>query len=158
MESCEICGKNTEKIYLARIEEANMWVCESCSRGKKIIKSVNLEKGRSSSAAPKAGVGAEEEEMVEHYGDQIRKAREKLGLPVRVLAERIAEKESTLDRIEKEKGLPTDKLRKKIEKELGIRLTSKLQADNTTEGFGRNRPITLGDAAFTKEQMDKGEE
>ncbi|MDE1825038.1 MAG: TIGR00270 family protein [Candidatus Micrarchaeota archaeon] len=157
MESCEICGKNTEKIYLARIEEANMWVCESCSRGKKIIKSVNLEKG-SNSPAPKIGVGADEEEVVEHYGEQIRKAREKLGLPVRVLAERIAEKESTLERIEKEKGLPTDKLRKKIEKELGIKLTSKLQGENITGGLERNRPITLGDAAFTKEQIEKGEE
>jgi len=147
METCEICGKATDKIFFARIEEANMWVCTSCSRGKKIMKSVDLSEKKKSVNFSKE---KEEEEIVEHFGERIRKARETLGLPLSVLAERISEKESTLDRIEKEKGLPTETLRKKIEKELGIKLSIKSMGSDYSGGYGKKEPLTLGDAAFTK--------
>ena len=155
METCEICGKNAEKIYLARIEEANMWVCAACSKGKKIIQTID-----STKRPKKAGIAAadEEEDIADHFGDRIRKARETLGLPLAVLAERISEQESTLKRIEKEKGLPSDTLRKKLEKELGIKLTEKGGGDNRMQGLGRREPITLGDAAFKKGAKQEDEE
>lgn len=155
MENCEICGKESGKLFLAQIEGANMWVCGSCLTGKKIIKSVDFSKKEN---RPQYIGKKEEEEIVEHFGEQIRKARERLGLPMKVLAERISEKESTLIRIEKEKGQPTDALRKKLEKELGIKLAVKFEGNDMSSGPRKGAPITLGDAAFSKEQMEKGEE
>ncbi|MGI0141879.1 MAG: helix-turn-helix domain-containing protein [Candidatus Micrarchaeales archaeon] len=157
METCEICGKKTDKIYLAQIEEANMWVCTSCSKGKKIMKSVDLKEVEKPSAFS-SKKNQDDEEIVEHFGEQVKKARETLGLPLKVLAERIAEKESTLIRLEKEKALPTDTLRKKLEKELGIKLSAKTQGNDFSGGYGNKGPITLGDAAFKKGQKTQEEE
>lgn len=154
METCEICGKSTEKIYLARIEEANMWVCTSCSKGKKIIKSMGLSEVEKGNAYSKK-LELEEDEVVDHFGEQIKKAREKLGFPLKVLAERISEQESTLRRVEQGRGLPTETLRKKLEKELGIKLVERKLGDNSSGSFGKKGPMTLGDMAFTKEQFEK---
>ena len=67
----------------------------------------------------------ETEELVENFGEVIRNAREKQGLPIKVLAEMINEKESTLVRIEKQKSSPGEKTRHKLEKELRIKLLAK---------------------------------
>ncbi|HVA82813.1 MAG TPA: multiprotein bridging factor aMBF1 [Candidatus Aquilonibacter sp.] len=158
METCEICGKSTEKIYLARVEEAQMWVCTSCSKGKTILKGMNLQEVEKGNAYSRKKM-EEEDEIVDHFGEQIRKAREKLGFPLKVLAERISEQESTLRRVEQGRGLPTDTLRKKLEKELGIKLAVKKIGDESTEGFGRKQAFTLGDVAFKKGgEADKEEE
>ncbi|MDE1762237.1 MAG: TIGR00270 family protein [Candidatus Micrarchaeota archaeon] len=154
METCEICGKQTEKIYLAQIEGTTMWMCAACSKGKKIVKSVDTSNAKKAAMAQRAQQ-EENDEIVEHFGEQIRLARERMGLPLRVLAERIAEKESTLVRVEKEKSLPTEALRKKLEKELGVRLAQKPQGADLSNAFGRRAPITLGDAAFTKKKEDE---
>ncbi|MDE1845952.1 MAG: TIGR00270 family protein [Candidatus Micrarchaeota archaeon] len=157
METCEICGKSTERIYLARIEEAQMWVCTSCSKGKTILKGMGLEEVERGNAYSKKKM-EEEDEIVDHFGEQIRKAREKLGFPLKVLAERISEQESTLRRVEQGRGLPTDVLRKKLEKELGIKLAEKRIGNESMEKFGRKQAFTLGDVAFKKEDTDREEE
>lgn len=155
METCEVCGKATDELYLAKIEEATMWVCVSCSKGKQIIQSMNTRKESPKQIAIKKG--KEEVEIVEDYGEQIRKAREELGLPTKVLAERISEKESEIVRVEKQKTLPSESLRKKLEKELGIKLTARREEEVGREAPSKSEPITLGDAAFTKAQIDKEE-
>lgn len=154
METCEICGKSTEKIYLANIEQANMWVCTSCSKGKKILKSMGLSEVEKGSAYSKKRE-LEDDEIVDHFGEQIKKAREKLGFPLKVLAERISEQESTLRRVEQGRGLPTEALRKKLEKELGIKLVEKKLGGDSAGSFGKKGPMTLGDMAFTKEQLNR---
>jgi len=156
IETCEVCGKATDELYLTKIEEATMWLCVSCSRGKQVMQSVNARKDSPRQIAVKKG--KEVEEIVENYGEQIRKAREAMGLPTRVLAERISEKESELVRVEKQKTLPSENLRKKIEKELGIKLTAKVEAIEGGKMPTKGGPITLGDAAFSKEQINKEEE
>jgi uncharacterized protein (TIGR00270 family) len=156
METCEICGKETRELYFAKIEEATMWVCAACSKGKPILKSVDLDKVEKRNLSFKKN--NEEEEVVENFGEQIRSARERLSLPVKVLAEKINEKESTLVRIEKEKAFPTETLRKKLERELGIKLIAKAEMRNSNSTIGKNTPITLGDAAFTKNDLKKKEE
>jgi len=146
---CDICGKETNIIYVVEVEGAVMNVCAECSKGKKVIDKIDL--SRQEKKVAKAKEEKEKEsEIIEHYGEAIRKAREKLGLPLNVLAERINEKESTLLRIEEEKTLPTDKIVKKLEKELGVKLLEEKKEEPTVH-IKPDEPITLWDAAEKKE-------
>ena len=86
----------------------------------------------------------------------IRKKREELGLPLKVLAERISEKESTMKRVEEQKTLPPPELLKRIEKELGMKLMHKVEQIRS-HGTGKGNEITLGEAAFKKEEQKRDE-
>jgi len=146
---CEICGKETNIIYVVEVEGAVMNVCAECSKGKKVTDKIDLSR-QEKKVAKAAKEKEKESEVIEHYGEAIRKAREKLGLPLNVLAERINEKASTLLRIEEEKTLPTDKVIKKLEKELGIKLLEEKKEEPTVH-IKPDEPITLWDAAEKKE-------
>lgn len=156
MEECEICGKPSETIYVIEIEGAQMSACISCAKGKKVLakreESVMAEPKRAAHEKVEEG----EEELYDDYGTMIRKRREELSLPLKVLAERINEKESTMKRVEEQKTLPSQELMKRIEKELGIKLTHKVEQIRS-HGTGTGGSITLGDAAFKKEEQ-KSEE
>ena len=157
METCEVCGKPTSTIYVTQIEGANMWVCASCAKGKKVVENINLGRVETREQATRKQRGKEEEEVVEGYGEAIRKARESLTFSTKVLAERINEKESTLIRVEKEKTLPNVELTKKLEKELGIKLTAKSETASKVS-IKRDEPITLWDVADRKEKAKNEEE
>jgi uncharacterized protein (TIGR00270 family) len=116
---------------------------------------MNTEDESAVRAAPQPR-SAEEAELVANYGEVIRKAREALGLPVKVLAERISEKESTLVRIEKQKAQLTEKERKKLEKELGIHLLAKADEKKVAARPRRDEPVSLWDAA-KKRAKEAGE-
>lgn len=128
MPECEICGRQVETVYEIVVEGARMLVCEADAKGEEVVQRFDSREARSQPKASEKREPEEEgqEEISENYGEEIRKAREKLGLPLKVLAEKISEKASTLVRIEKQKTLPSEKTRKKLEKELGIRLISKV--------------------------------
>ena len=97
----------------------------------------------------------EEYEVVDNYGEIIKAAREFIGIPAKVLAERINEKLSTMVRVEKGEMLPEDRLVKKLEKALGIKLIAKSSIDAKTYSQQRPNSLTLGDAA--KMDEDKKE-
>ena len=123
MEECEICGRKAGNLYLVELEGAQMVACSECSKGAKIIEQLKTAEKIEQAKRPEKTV--EELQVVENYGKTIRRAREMMGIPLKVLAEKINEKESTLFRIENEHTLPSDKVAKKLEKELGIRLIVK---------------------------------
>jgi putative transcription factor len=155
MYDCEICGKHTETLYIIDVEGAQLSVCASCSRGKDVVDEIGTQtKVRGSRVVGKRQPAEEEEELVDGYGLRIRKAREAMGIDIKVLGEMINEKHSTLLRVEEEKMPPNMDLTAKLEKALGIKLTEKpepLEAGETP----KKGPITLGDAAFKKDK--KGE-
>ncbi|MCX8175225.1 MAG: multiprotein bridging factor aMBF1 [Candidatus Micrarchaeota archaeon] len=142
---CEICG-SAEAEYLIQVEGAKLRVCRDCS-----------DTGRLLAGPPpkpqKAGVkqdgslaeGRQELEVVEGYGSIISSARKKMGLPLEVLAERINEKASFLERVEHEKTLPDEKLCRKLEKELHIRLLEPAVSSGTAESKKSAGGVTLGD-------------
>ena len=151
MYDCEICGRKTDTLYIIDVEGAELTSCAKCSAGKDIVDTISPddEKGGARRPAQRSS-SAPEEEMVEGYGYMIRKARENMGLPITVLAERINEKESTLNRVEHGKMLPTASLTKKLEKHLGIKLTMVPEPEKRIGTGSRPGPITLGDAAERK--------
>ncbi len=156
MAECEICGRDADELYDVNVEGAAMLACAKCAEGRG--KPRRLPRGAERNAPrPAAAASAEEAELVDDYGEVIRKAREALGLPIKVLAERISEKESTLVRIEKQRVPPTEKERKKLERELGIRLLAKGDEKAVSAGPRRDEPISLWDAALKKGKGKAGE-
>lgn len=153
MEECDICGRKAGNLYLIELEGAQMVGCSECSRGAKIIEQLTTAEKVEIARRPQKVV--EESEVVENYGQKIKRARELMGVPLKVLAEKINEKESTLFRVEAEHMLPGDKLARKIEKELGIKLIVKEEASASTHTASRNDPLTLGDAALLKDKNSK---
>ena len=149
MEECEICGKRSDEIYVVNVEEAELRVCIKCAKGKKIISKVVERR-----VAPKSIVMARKgdiEHLVDNYGAAIREARERMKLPVKVLAEMINEKEKHLLHVEQQKTMPSEELRKKLEKALGIKLVEPAQAgDDSMHGRGGGDSITLGDFVIKK--------
>ena len=151
MYDCEICGRKTDTLYIIEVEGAELTSCAKCSEGKDVVDTIGSDEGRAKAkgfSAAKAPVL--EEELVDNFGDEIRKARERLGLPLNVLAERINEKESTLNRVEHGKMQPTVALTKKLEKQLGIRLTSMPEQLPKPGRSAGGSSMTLGDAAAMK--------
>lgn len=155
MEECEICGKPTATQYGIQIEGTEMRVCKNCSEGKAVIAmygKVQAEKTQRPAYFTRKQEIPAEDEMVDNYGERIRKARESLSLSMMVVAEKLNEKESTLRRVEEEKMLPGPVLVKKLEKELGIKLVRPAELKQKAEGYSKAGSMTLDDVAFKKEK------
>lgn len=154
MDECEICGRKSDVLYLVDIDGTQLSVCRKCSSGKEVLQTF----GKQAEAARQVYARAPDlssEEIIDDYGKAIRHARESLGLPAKVLAERINEKESTLVRIEAEHALPDDRLARKLERALGIRLiATKEGAEHHHAQQQRHGEVTLGDAAIIKKPKE----
>jgi len=145
--TCDICGRKGVRAVVS-VEGAKLVVCGGCARGNKVL--YHLDEGAEmpqQMPVRRAGRLEETEEIVEGYGRKIKQARQKMGLPVAVVAEKINERESYLEHIEREDMVPTFKVAKKLEKELGIKLVEKVQASvsASVESKGQFREPTLAD-------------
>lgn len=121
-EMCEICGER-EARFAVMIEGAVMNACAVCAKGAKILSRKPKEKAEGGVRIVETGMV--EEDIVDGYGQLIKKAREDKGMSRPELAKRLNEMESYLEHIEKEKMRPTLKTARKIEKALGIKLIEK---------------------------------
>ncbi len=151
---CEICGAEVDTLYEIEVEGTTMLVCSVCAKGKHLTgRVIGANKREDKKSAPQAKRNEKEEtEVIDNYGEVIRKARENLGLPLKVLAEKISEKESTLERVESQKTLPNDKLISKLEKELGIKLTKPVEKGKPVSEAKPSEPLSLWDAAEKKQK------
>ncbi len=82
-------------------------------------------------------------EIVDDYGGVIRRAREAKGMDLKEFANEIQEKQGILAKIEANNLVPEDKLIKKIEKALDIKLTEAVQSGGSVGG-GSSGAMTLG--------------
>ncbi|MFH0927454.1 MAG: multiprotein bridging factor aMBF1 [Candidatus Micrarchaeota archaeon] len=165
---CESCGSKMEKegSYLVNIEGARLQVCFRCQRLGKILSGPrhSPQKGlpgfsqSHAHSAPRPSLRMEYE-LVENYGQIIKSAREKIGLPLKVVAEKIAETESFLDRIEKQKTRPPIPVAKKLEKELGISLLEETSDSQEGPDLKPHKKfsgaITLGDIIEIEKKKKK---
>lgn len=150
MYDCEICGKKTESLYVIDVEGAELAVCAKCSSGKNIIDEMGGGGAPLKRKAAAATVEAQEV-VVDGYGEKIRKAREAMGVPIKVLGEMINEKKSTLLRVEEERMQPSMALAAKLEKALGIKLSEK-ESGEVGKAPKADAPITLEDAAMKRKK------
>ena len=141
---CELCGRKTEERYIASIENVELRICARCAKGRHVTPEAVPSKRTFSSgtaARPEAS-----EEIAEDYGSRIRAARERMKIPIKVLAEMISEKEGVITRVEQQKMVPPDALRKKLEHALSIKLSEAAPDDSSSyHGSGKAEEATLGE-------------
>jgi len=170
---CESCGSKIEdgESYFVNIEGARLNVCFKCKHlGTTIRASSQSSQPRSGSSQSSGSYSSSysqsrassrrEPELVENFGERIRNARESMSLPLNVLSERISEKESFIDRIEKQKTRPPISVARKLEKELGITLlevdeASPIQGSVSFKKSSAPRALTLGDILEIEKKKKK---
>lgn len=126
---CELCGRETDNFEYVIVDGAVLTVCPSCAKfGRKVkgmkARGINL----SALSAGKGGDELPEPDtiLVEDYAERIRNARMKMGMTQEQLAKKLMEKESVIAKIERGDMRPSDKLARKLEKTLGIKLFERL--------------------------------
>ncbi len=135
---CELCGKETSETRPTWVEGAQLKLCKDCQKfgdkakpgapespAKVVIESRLQQRERRMHTKDIYQEG-ESWELVEDYGERIRKAREARGWKIENLGAKILEKAATLSKIEAGDLRPTDELVAKLEKELGIVLMEKV--------------------------------
>jgi putative transcription factor len=122
---CEICGKETKKIFITEIEGVVLRACEECSKGGKILNIIS-ENNKPKIERQMSDYQEEEYELIEDYGKVIEEARKKIGISLEELAKGIGEKESLIRKIEREEIKPSDKIINKLEKFLKVKLREKI--------------------------------
>ncbi len=144
---CELCGRPDAKI-IALVEGVEMNVCEKCSKHGKIIRVITEEKETAKSIkTEKAEV---ELEVVDDFAEIIRKERERRGMTLKQLAAAIAEKESYIDRIEKDEVIPSEKVARKLEKFFNIKLLEEVVVSKESKEKTADEALTLGDVIEIK--------
>jgi putative transcription factor len=173
---CEVCGDVIfGKGVSVLIDGAKLIVCGRCASGAEIVKTparpataaVKKNTPKTSRTLPQTArkrfatsvhtpTVPDSGELVENYGQQIRKARQAMQLSQEEFSQRIAEKVSVLQKIEAERLVPDDSLVRKLEHALKIHLIQKtLEESSTEEKFKRPLELTLGDVAVM--QKKRGE-
>ena len=144
VEECELCGRQMRDAYIVSVEGADLRVCSGCAKGKKVLyKEVEERKGFGQRKTIKRT--EEEVELVEGYGRKMHAARDRMQIPLKVLAEMINEKEAHLLRVEEEKPMPSVELTQKIETALHIKITQQ-KDEGPRAGTGKKPSgVTLGD-------------
>jgi putative transcription factor len=138
-----LCGRQAEERGIVTIENVELRVCPKCAEGRNITKEVSSTRKFMSRPSRSLEVG---DEVVEDYGTRIRVAREHMKIPVKVLAEMISEKEGVISRVEQQKMVPPDALRKKLEHALKIKLVDSSPTESSTyKAPGKLEEATLGD-------------
>jgi len=158
MGECEVCGER-EGDYYVLIEGAKLWACGDCARRGKIIARPAPQPKRFGKPTPSQGKPAvsTEVEFVPDYAERIRNARLKMKVGIDVVAERVFEKQSFLERVEAGKALPTEALARRLEKELGVALFEPVTYSGQAAEKKRPGELTLGDLVFVKKKK-QGEE
>ncbi|HIH69566.1 multiprotein bridging factor aMBF1 [Methermicoccus shengliensis] len=149
--NCEICGKPIRgRGVRVLIEGAELEVCHQCSSLGSEMRSFSSEvpKARAAPRLPRKhrarDIFSTLEEVVDDYADIVRTARERRGLTQDKLAEKINEKVSLIKKIERGEFVPEDRVIKKLEAELDVKLTAP-PAKQEFEGSSFSEGITLGD-------------
>lgn len=138
---CEVCGEEIRgQPFYRIIEGGRMTVCGRCSKfgsGDWDPRQVNISHSQRRPAQPRRLrndlEAAEELELIENYGELIRKSRQKMKLSVEDYAKLINEKESVVKKLEREEVNPASKLIKKIENTLSIRILERGEAPSRVQ-------------------------
>ena len=158
---CELCGNDCgDRCRQAEIEGVRMMLCPSCMRhgqGVQEVRDTTVQVQRSLIRRSRR-IGHKDvyegmnRELVNDWGDIIKKARENKGLTREQLGFKIGERTVTISKIENGELRPSDKVAQKLEKELSISLFEEVKAISTTSSTqAGSQGYTLGDFIKFKE-------
>ena len=144
---CELCGKETRKLYPVLIEGVEMMVCEECKKFGTPI----APKKKASIAKPVKKIVPYSKDVFQNmdrdllpgWGEKIKKARMARGWSREELGAKVGEKTTTIAKIENEELRPPDKTVEKLEKVLEIKLFEEVKG-HVVQNI-QKKPLTLGD-------------
>lgn len=165
-----MCGKELPSLRRATVEGTTMSVCGGCVKFGVEQAGVQQEvtgRSRVTQAVEKRAVRSRsrdiydsmQEELVEDYGERVRAARQRKGMTLEQLGDKLKERVSELTKVEAGTYHPTDTLVNKLERELGIKLKEKPEVPSGIGGKpvggspGGDKALTLGD--LIKKQLEK---
>ena len=151
-----MCGKDVPQTRAVIVEGTRLNACPNCARfgedyraqssGAPVSQSVideRLEKRERRMKSKDIYSGAASVELIDDFGGAIRAAREAKGMDLEQFAESILEKKGVLAKVEANNLIPDDKLIKKIEKALNIKLMETVQSGKSV-GSQSTGKMTLG--------------
>ncbi|MCD6275734.1 MAG: TIGR00270 family protein [Thermoplasmata archaeon] len=154
---CELCGRDVPRLKKVIIEGVILNVCDECAKFGKEIKGNEIPKDvkylppeivRERVERKRRRRGRdyldEEEVLIEDYPRVIREARERLRMTQEELAKKILEKRTVISKLERGEMRPDEKLIKKLEKALNIKLKEKISPIYRKEEK-KTTTLTLGD-------------
>ncbi|MEM0126695.1 MAG: multiprotein bridging factor aMBF1 [Thermoplasmatales archaeon] len=138
--NCELCGKQTNRLFDVIIDGVHMRVCSDCVKYGQEVPRKSEKQHRTIShpitslplvhTTPLKKPKEQEddaEEPVEDYGKIVKKRREEMGLSQEQLAAKLQEKKNIIAKIEREEIKPDKQIAKKIERVMGIKIIEKVQ-------------------------------
>ena len=158
---CEMCGAESQAIEPRKISGSVLQLCSNCaglgkeptyreSIGHRAFVAQTLEKRQQKTRYKEIET---DEVLIGNLGSVVRKAREKMNLDHSTLASKISEKKSILSSVEAGNMSPNEKLTKKLENFLKIKLTEKVEAVEVSSSKSSGESLTMGD--LLKQAMEK---
>ncbi|MBI2663983.1 TIGR00270 family protein [Candidatus Woesearchaeota archaeon] len=147
--NCDMCGREAE-MFKAVIEGSEMSVCSECAKYGHVVGKLQIEAVEPKRPQIQAKAEAVEA-VVNNFGQLLKRKREQLGLSQKEFAKKIAEKESTLHKLETGTIAPQIERARKLEKMLGLKLVEEVQ-DMQFSRKGSSAVVTLGDMVKIKKR------
>jgi len=166
MPVCEMCGEDSLKAKRVFVDKALLMLCQNCAKfGKdaqgsgqavpqatgpvasprEASRGIDLSFGRGPDRTPKDGLDdGTAVTLVDDFYKRISLARNSLGWTQEELGKRLNEKKSVITAIESGKTRPDEKLRKKLERTLNIKLMKKVSETLVHKGASA-KAYTIGD-------------
>ena len=159
---CEMCGTESASLETRKVSGSVLRLCSSCgemgsqtsfreSIGHRAYVAQALEKRKQRERYE--DIEPDEYVLVSNYGSMVRRARQKKGLDHASLASKISEKKSILTSVEAGNMKPNEKLIKKLENSLGIKLVEKVEVESAPSSNQSSKALTMGD--LLKQAMEK---
>ena len=120
---CEICGRDDD-LNLVTLRGTRMNVCSKCHKYGVDVPPEVIQDYKPKIIKKGIDNGEDSFEYTENYSKEIQKARQQKSLTRKQLAQQINESESFLAKVEAGKIKPTEKVIKKLERFLGIKIHS----------------------------------
>lgn len=158
---CEMCGKDAPSTRYVSVEGSRLNVCPNCAKfgddhrvrqsksssvfvSNSQIIDQRLQKRQQRMRVKDVYRESETIQLVNDYGGVIRKARMAKGIDIEQFAASILEKKGILAKIEANDLVPDDKLVKKLEKVLNIKLTEVVSSKGSII-YNQSARMSLGD-------------
>ena len=164
---CDVCGREIiGKPHHVIIEGAKLTTCAECAKmgsaewkpePKNLSFSSPLKFESSRRLKPRLTKKRSQDiredlTIIENFGSIVRKARQRLNLSQEDLGRQIGEKVSVIRKIEGEKIMPSERLARKLERALGVKLIVPLVEPEVSAPSSQvNRGVTLGEIAYLKD-------
>jgi len=164
---CDVCGREIiGKPHRVIIEGAKLTTCAQCAKlgsgewnpePKSLGASLRMEPTRTRQFKPRWTKRRSKEiredlTIIENFGSIVREARRKLSLSQEDLGRKIGEKVSVIRKIEVERIMPSERLARKLEHALGVKLLVPLVEPEVSASLSKvSKGVTLGEIVYLKD-------